>query len=64
MLALVVDKSLRKLSFEINGSYLHTEIGTASISTTLLVSNIAPTVAKPQNLRYYGLALSSDGTWI
>ncbi|KAF1959412.1 WD40 repeat-like protein [Byssothecium circinans] len=61
---LKISKVLNNISFDITGSYLHTEIGAVSISVTPLVPSRTPTVIEPQNARYQGLALSSDGTWI
>jgi WD40 repeat protein len=45
-----IGKALFNISIDITGSYLHTEIGTIVIN--------------PQNPRYQGGALSSDGAWI
>ncbi|KAF2177807.1 YVTN repeat-like/Quino protein amine dehydrogenase [Zopfia rhizophila CBS 207.26] len=61
---LKIGKVLRNISFGTTSSYLHTEIGAVSISATPLVPNSTPTVIEPQNSKYQGLALSSDGTWI
>ena len=59
-----VGKVLDNILFDTTGPYLHTEIGTISISATLSVSSNTPTIIEPQNPRYQGLALSLDGTWI
>jgi len=65
---LVMGKVLFNISFDITGSYLHTEIGTialeASSSSSPSLSNRAPSVTDPQSPRYQGQALSSDGEWI
>ena len=64
---LVIGKALSNISFNITGSYLHTEIGTivleASLSS-LSSLNRAPSVTDPQSPQYQGQALSSDGEWI
>ena len=52
-----IGKVLNNLSFDTTGSYIHTEIGTISMSAT-------PNVIEPQYPRYQGLALSSDQVWI
>jgi len=62
---LVIGKALFNISFHINGSYLHTEIGTIALevsSSSLL--NRAPSTPDPQSPRYKGWALSSNGEWI
>jgi WD40 repeat protein len=61
---LKVSTVLRNISFDITGLYLHTEIGAITIGATPLVLSSTPTVTEPQNPRYQGLALSSDGAWI
>jgi WD40 repeat protein len=53
---LEVGTELFEVSFDVTGSYLHTEIGVISID--------APSVTDPQSPRYQGWALSSDRTWI
>jgi WD40 repeat protein len=58
-----VGKVLSNISFDTTSSYLHTEIGTITISATPFVSS-RPTVIEHRNPRYEGLALSSDGAWI
>ena len=60
---LKVGKALFNISFDITGSYLHTEIGTITLEASSL-SNGAPSVTDPQSPRYQGQALSSDGEWI
>jgi WD40 repeat protein len=60
---LVISKVLFKISFDITGSYLHTEIGTIALGA-LSLSNRASTVTDPQSPQYHGQALSSDGEWI
>ncbi|KAF2802307.1 WD40 repeat-like protein [Mytilinidion resinicola] len=59
-----VDKALRNIFFDTTGLYLHTEIGTISVSAIPLVSSSTPAVIEAQKPRYQGLALSSDGDWI
>jgi WD40 repeat protein len=59
-----VKRGLNKISFDTTGSYLHTEVGTITISAELLVLTSTPCVIEPENPRYQGLALSSDNTWI
>jgi len=63
-----IDRALFNISFDITGSYLHTEFGAialeASSSSSPSLSNRAPSVTDPQSPRYQGQALSSDGKWI
>jgi WD40 repeat protein len=68
---LEIGRVLFNISFDITGSYLHTEIGTialeassSSSSSSSSLSNRAPSVTDPQSPRYEGWALSSDGEWI
>ena len=49
-----------QLSFDLTGSYLHTDFGTIAISF-LSNSNMLPSTSEPQ---FQGLALSLDGAWI
>ena len=58
-----ISKALFNISFDTTGSCLNTEIGTIAIDT-LSASNMTPSVTDPQNPRYQGGALSSDGAWI
>jgi hypothetical protein len=58
-----IDKTLSNISFDTTGSCLHTEIGTVNIGASP-ASNTTPNVADPQNPRYQGWFLSSDGAWI
>ncbi|KAF2258299.1 WD40 repeat-like protein [Lojkania enalia] len=58
-----IGKSLTRISFNLTGSYLLTEIGTINISA-LSDSRLLPPASKPQNPQYQGLALSADGVWI
>ena len=57
---LIIGKTLNRISFDINNSYLHTDIGTIKIST---LSGSRP-LSKPQSPQYKGLALSANGVWI
>jgi WD40 repeat protein len=59
---LSIGKALYRISFDITGLYLHTDIGT--IDATLSSSITLPTISEPYNAQYQGLALSSDGVWI
>ena len=52
-----IGKTLLNILFDTTGSCLHTEIGIIAI-------NMTPCVTNPQNPRYQGGALSSDGAWI
>ena len=61
---LVIGKALFNISFDITGSYLHTEIGTIALKASSSSSSRAPSVTDPQSPRYKGWALSSDGEWI
>jgi len=58
-----IGKALFNISVDTTGSYLHTEIGTIAIDA-LSASNIRSSIIDPQNPRYQGWALSSDGAWI
>jgi WD40 repeat protein len=58
-----IGRRLSNISFDTTGSYLRTEIGTIDIDASS-ASNMTPNVADPQNPRYKGWALSSDGVWI
>lgn len=51
---LTVGKSVYRISFDISGSYIQTEIGTADISAL-------PGLV---TLQYHGLALSADSVWV
>ena len=55
-----VGKALSRISFDISGSYLYTEIGTINISTLSRPSPFPPW-SKSQSPQYQGLALCSDG---
>lgn len=57
---LEVGKCLNHISFDLTGSYLHTERGTIDMKF-LSNPNVLPSTSEPQ---YHGLALSSDGEWI
>jgi WD40 repeat protein len=58
-----IGKALFNISIDTTSSYLHTEIGTIAINTS--ASNRTPYITtNPQNSRYQGWALSSDGAWI
>src|SRR6266516_4342864 len=58
-----IGKVLFNISFDTTGSCLHTEIGTIAIDTSS-ASNMTPSITDPQNPRYQGGALGSDGAWI
>jgi WD40 repeat protein len=58
-----IGKALFNISVDTTSLYLHTEIGTIAIDASL-TSNMTPSVTDPQNHRYQGGALSSDGAWI
>jgi hypothetical protein len=58
-----IGKVLFSISFDTTGSCLHTEIGTIAVDASS-ASNMTPSVMDPQNPRYQGGALSSDGAWI
>ena len=58
---LSIGKALSKISFDTTGSNLHTEIGTVALGAS---SNMTLGVMDPQDPRYQGWALSSDGAWI
>ncbi|PVH69552.1 beta transducin-like protein HET-D2Y [Cadophora sp. DSE1049] len=58
-----IGKTLFDISFDTTGSYLHTNIGIIVIGTSS-DSIMTPSITDPQNPRYQGWALSSDGAWI
>src|SRR5437764_983698 len=58
-----IGKVLFSISFDTTSSCLHTDIGTIAVDASS-ASNMAPSVTDPQNPRYQGGALSSDGAWI
>ena len=60
---LEIGKALFNISFDITGSYLHTEIGPIALEASSS-SNRALSVTDPQSPQYQGQALSSDGEWI
>ena len=60
---LEIGKALFNISFDTTGSYLHTEMGTIAIDASS-ASNMARSATDPQNPRYQGRGLSSDGAWI
>ena len=62
---LVIGEVLFNISFDITGSYLHTEIGTIALEASSSSSpNRAPSVTDPQSPQYQGQALSSNREWI
>ncbi|PVH90149.1 putative katanin P80 subunit, partial [Periconia macrospinosa] len=61
---LSIGKRLYRISFDITGSYLHTDIGPIEISVSPGLSSPPPSNPEPQNPQYQGLALSADGVWI
>ena len=60
---LEIGQPLFNISFDTTGSYLHSDIGTIAINAASAL-NIKPSVTDPQNSRYQGGGLSSDGAWI
>ncbi|KAF2677680.1 beta transducin-like protein HET-D2Y [Lentithecium fluviatile CBS 122367] len=60
---LTIGRTLRRISFDISGSYLHTNIGTINISA-LSGSVTLSTISEPCSPQYQGLSLSADGVWI
>ena len=60
---LAIRKALSNISFDAAGSCLHTEIGTIAINASSALYMIL-NVTKPQDPRYQGGGLSSDGVWI
>ena len=58
-----VGKAFYGISFDITGSYLHTDIGTIDISTPS-GSRLFLSYSEPLSPQYRGLALSADGVWI
>ncbi|KAF2455365.1 WD40-repeat-containing domain protein [Lineolata rhizophorae] len=58
-----IGKRLSEISFDATGSCLHTEIGTIAINASS-ASYTTPNVTKPQDLRFQGAGVSSDGVWI
>ncbi|PVH94223.1 hypothetical protein DM02DRAFT_504605, partial [Periconia macrospinosa] len=61
---LSIGRALDRISFDITGSYLHTDIGPIEISVPLTLSSPFPSNRGPQNPQYHSLALSADGVWI
>jgi WD40 repeat protein len=60
---LEIGKALFNISFDTTGSCLHTGIGTIAVDASSAL-NMTPSITDPQNPRYQGGALSSDGAWI
>ena len=60
---LSLGKACERISFDISGSYLHTNIGTIKISVPLGSSPL-PSPLDLQSPQYQGPALSADGVWI
>jgi WD40 repeat protein len=60
---LQIGRVLLNISFDTTGSYLYTEMGTIAIDASS-ASNMTPSATDPQNPRYQGCGLSSDGAWI
>jgi WD40 repeat protein len=56
-------QTIFSISFDITSSCLHTDIGIIAIDASS-TSNMTLSVTHPQNSRYQGVALSSDGAWI
>ena len=63
---LSIGRALFNISIDTTGLYLHTEIGTivTDASETSSASSLTRRITNPQNSRYQGVALSSDGVWI
>ncbi|KAF7505723.1 hypothetical protein GJ744_000489 [Endocarpon pusillum] len=60
---LTIGRVIYQISFDITGSYLHTNIGAINICALLGVP--APlTISEPYSPQYEGLALSADALWI
>jgi WD40 repeat protein len=60
---LSIGKGLSNVSFNRTSLYLRSEIGTFAIVVSS-VSNMILDVSSPQNPRYQGWGLSSEGAWI
>ena len=60
---LAIRKTLFNVSFDITGSYLHTEIGTI-VGDASSIPNRTPSVTDPRYPQYQGVGLSSDSAWI
>ncbi|KAF2686441.1 hypothetical protein K458DRAFT_297302, partial [Lentithecium fluviatile CBS 122367] len=60
---LTIGKTLYRISFDITGLYLHTDIGIIDISALSGPPSLL-TMSKPCRPQYQGLALSADGVWI
>ena len=58
---LEIGKSLVNISFDLTGSYLHTDIGAIVLRAS---SSNLTSVTDPRSPQYYGWALGSDGEWI
>jgi WD40 repeat protein len=61
---LEIGKPLVNISFDLTGSYLHTDIGAIVLRASSSSSSNLTSVADPQSPQYYGWALGSDGEWI
>ncbi|KAF2685713.1 HET-domain-containing protein [Lentithecium fluviatile CBS 122367] len=64
LLTFNIGKPLYCISFDITGSYLHTDIGPIEISVPPSLLNLLPSNLGPLNPQYQGLGLSADGVWI
>ncbi|KAF2802631.1 uncharacterized protein BDZ99DRAFT_401349, partial [Mytilinidion resinicola] len=60
---LSIGKPLQRISFDISGTYLHTDIGTIEICVPLGSSPLL-SHSEPQSPQCHGLALSADRVWI
>ncbi|OCK73649.1 hypothetical protein K432DRAFT_312331, partial [Lepidopterella palustris CBS 459.81] len=62
---LEVSRALYNISFDLTGSYLHTDIGAITLGAlSSSLSNLAASVVDPKSPRYQGWALSLDREWI
>ena len=60
---LEVGKVLYNISFDVTGSYLHTEIGNVAVDASSTSNEILDGVER-HNPQYQGVGLSANGEWI
>jgi WD40 repeat protein len=61
---LEIGECLVNISFDLTGSYLHTNIGVIVLGASSSSSSNLTSVADPRSPQCYGWALGSDGEWI
>ena len=64
LLTLNISHQIYRISFDVSGSYLQTDIGTVDISALAGRAASSQPILNPCSPQYHGLTLSKDGVWI